>query len=158
VVVSTGRRSERFAQRLWPQWPEEGFVQIGDFFEKSLELAAQKGFGRVVLAVFFGKALKMAQGAPQTHAAHSALSLNTLAGWAIGQTGDQGLAEKIRRCNTAREAFLLIYPGQPTLLAEVGKRILSAAGRFAGRGVKIQSVIFDYEGHVAFDSEKVFKV
>ena len=156
VVVSTGRRSERFAQRLWPQWPEEGFVQIGDFFEKSLELAAQKGFGRVVLAAFFGKALKMAQGAPQTHAAHSELSLNTLAGWAIGQTGDQGLAEKIRGCNTAREAFLLIHPGQPTLLAEVGKRILSAAGRFAGQGVKIQSVIFDYEGQVAFDSEKQF--
>jgi cobalt-precorrin-5B (C1)-methyltransferase len=157
VVVSTGRRSERFAQRLWPQWPEEGFVQIGDFFKKSLELAAQKGFGRVVLAVFFGKALKMAQGEPQTHAAQSELSLNTLAGWAIGQTGDQGLAEKIRGCNTAREAFLLIHPGQPTLLAEVGKRVLSAAGRFAGQGVKIQSVIFDYEGQVAFDSEKVFK-
>lgn len=155
VVLSTGRRSERFAQRLWPQCPEESFVQIGDFFEKSLELAAQKKFGRVVLAVFFGKALKMAQGAPHTHAAHSELSLNALGGWALSQTGDQGLAEKIRGCNTAREAFLLIHPGQPALLAEVGKRILSAAGRFAGRGVNIQSVIFDYEGQVAFDSENV---
>jgi cobalt-precorrin-5B (C1)-methyltransferase len=154
VVVSTGRRSERFAQRLWPQWPEEGFVQIGDFFKKSLELAARKGFDRVVLAVFFGKALKMAQGAPHTHAAQSRLSLEALAEWTLDPTGDQGLAEKIRGCNTAREAFGLIYPNHPVLLAETGKRVLSAAGRFAGRGVKIQSVIFDYEGQVAFDSEK----
>jgi cobalt-precorrin-5B (C1)-methyltransferase len=156
VVVSTGRRSERCAQRLWPQWPEEGFVQIGDFFKMSLELAAQKAFARVVLSVFFGKALKMAQGAPHTHAAQSQLSLNALAVWTLNQTGDQGLAENIRRCNTAREAFELIHPSHPVLLAEVGKRILSAAGRFAGRGVKIQSVIFDFEGQVAFDSEKQF--
>jgi cobalt-precorrin-5B (C1)-methyltransferase len=155
AVLSTGRRSERFAQRRWPQWPEEGFVQIGDFFEKGLQLSAQKGFGRVVLAVFFGKALKMAQGAPQTHAAHSELSLEALAGWTLDQTCDRGLAEKIRGCHTAREAFLLIHPGQPKLLAEVGNRILSAAGRFAGGEVKIQSVIFDYEGQVAFDSENV---
>ncbi len=155
VVLSTGRRSERFAQRLWPQWPEEGFVQIGDFFAKSLESAADKGFGRVVLAVFFGKALKMAQGEPHTHAAHAELSLNALADWALSQTADPGLAEKIRGCNTAREAFLLIYPDRPALLAEVGKRVLSAAGRFTGRGVRIQNVIFDYEGRAAFDSEKV---
>jgi len=154
VVLSTGRRSERFAQRLWPQWPEEGFVQIGDFFEKSLLFAAEKKFGRVVLAVFFGKALKMAQGTPHTHAARSQLTLNALADWALTQTDDQRLAENIRGCNTAREAFGLIYPGYPVLLAETGKRILSAAGKFAGRGVKIQSVIFDYEGQVAFDSEK----
>lgn len=156
VVLSTGRRSERFAQRLWPQWPEEGFVQIGDFFATSLKGAADKGFGRVVLAVFFGKALKMAQGEPHTHAAHSELSLTELAGWALSQTGDPALAEKIRACHTAREAFLLIHPGQPALLAEVGKRVLEAAGRFTGREVRIQTVIFDYEGQAAFDSEKMF--
>lgn len=154
VVLSTGRRSERFAQRLWPQWPEEGFVQIGDFFEKSLGLAAQKRFGRVVLAVFFGKALKMAQGAPHTHAARSELTLNALAEWALNQTCDQGLAEKISACNTAREAFELISPTHPALVGEVGRRVVAAAGRFAGPGVRIQSVIFDYEGQVAFDSEK----
>lgn len=154
VVLSTGRRSERFAQRLWPHWPEESFVQIGDFLEKSLALAAQKGFAQAVLAVFFGKALKMAQGVPHTHAAHSELSLNVLADWALSQTGDRGVAEKIRGCHTAREAFGLIHRNHPLVLAEVGKRILSSAGRFAGRELRIQSVIFDYEGQVAFDSEK----
>lgn len=154
AVLSTGRRSERCAQRLWPQWPEESFVQIGDFFQTSLGFAAQKGFARVILAVFFGKALKMAQGAPHTHAARSELSLDALAGWALEQGRGPELAEKIRRCNTAREAFTLISSGRPNLIAEVGRRVVANAARFAGPGIKIQNVIFDYEGRVAFDSEK----
>jgi cobalt-precorrin-5B (C1)-methyltransferase len=155
VVLSTGRRSERFAQRRWPQWPEEGFVQIGDFFQNSLELAARKGFARVVLAAFFGKAIKMAQGAPHTHAARSALSLDALAEWAAGRCRDRTLAENIRACNTAREAFALIAATHPPLIAEVGRRVVASANRFAGRGVAIRSVVFDYEGAVAFDSGTV---
>jgi cobalt-precorrin-5B (C1)-methyltransferase len=154
VVLTTGRRSERFAQRRWPQWPEEAFVQVGDFFQMSLELAARKGFTQVILAVFFGKALKMARGAPHTHAARSELSLDALAQWARELCSDAALAQKIRACHTAREAFGLIAPAHPALLAEVGRRIVAAAGRFAGREVNIRSVIFDFAGNVAFDSEK----
>ncbi len=155
VVLTTGRRSERFAQRLWPQWPEEGFVQIGDYFEKSLQLAAAKGFDRVILAAFFGKALKMAEGAPHTHAAQSQLSLHGLAELAFVRTGDRSLAGKIRECNTAREAFGHLHPDHPEVIADVGRRIAAAAGKFSGPGLNIQSVIFDYEGQVAFDSENV---
>jgi cobalt-precorrin-5B (C1)-methyltransferase len=156
VVLSTGRRSERFAQRLWPQWPEESFVQVGDFFQKGLELAAQKGFALLILAVFFGKAVKMAQGTPHTHAARSELSLTALAEWALEIGAGQSLAESIRACNTAREAFTLVASAHPNLIAEVGRRVVASAARFAGRGVKIQNVIFDYEGQVGFDSEKQF--
>jgi len=156
VVLSTGRRSERAAQRLWPHWPVESFVQIGDFFQTSLELAARKGFAQVTLAVFFGKALRMALGAPHTHAARSELSLDALAEWAVERCRDQTLAENIRACNTAREAFALIAPACPALVGEVGRRVVAAAGRFAGPGVNIQSAIFDYEGQVAVDSENQF--
>jgi len=156
VVLSTGRRSERFAQRRWPQWPEEAFVQIGDFFQESLALAAQTGFEQVILAVFFGKALKMAQGAPHTHAARSELSLAALAEWSLEIGGGPALAEGIRACNTAREAFALASCSRPALIAEVGRRVIASAARFAGPAVKVQNVIFDYEGRVAFDSETPF--
>jgi cobalt-precorrin-5B (C1)-methyltransferase len=155
VVLSTGRRSERFAQRLWPLWPEENFVQIGDFFQSSLELAVEKGFAQVILAAFFGKALKMAQGAAHTHAARSELSLTALADWSLEKGGDPALVGAIRSCNTAREALTLITQARPILVAEVGRRVVASARRFAGGAVKIQCVIFDYEGQVAFDSETV---
>ena len=66
LVFTTGRRSERFSQAVFNTLPEEAFIQIGDFFEKSLRSAAAGGIKEVVLAVFFGKAVKMAQGIPHT--------------------------------------------------------------------------------------------
>ena len=156
AVLTTGRRSERFAQRLWPQWPEEGFVQVGDFFQRSLELAAHQGFRQAVLAVFFGQAGKVAHGAPHTHAARSELSLAALADWSLEQGGPPALADAVRSCNTAREAFARIASAHPNLIAEVGRRVVASAARFAGPGVQVRNVIFDYEGRVAFDSERRF--
>jgi cobalt-precorrin-5B (C1)-methyltransferase len=156
VVLTTGRRSERFAQASRPDLPEEAFVQIGDFFQESLTRCAAKGFAAAILAVLFGKALKMAQGAPHTHAAQSGLSLDSLAEWSLGKTNDHELAGKIRACNTARQALGYLHPGNASIIAEVGRRIVSVAGRFTGGRLRIQSVIFDYEGNVVFDSEKPF--
>jgi cobalt-precorrin-5B (C1)-methyltransferase len=154
VVLTTGRRSERHAQACWPQLAEEAFIQIGDFFQKSLEMAAAKGFDRVTLAAFFGKALKMAEGVPHTHAAASELSMQTLSRRVLGLSADAGLAGRIRVCNTAREAFALLAAGHPEIIGDVGRRMAGSGARFAGPAVRVSSVIFDYEGNVAFDSER----
>lgn len=154
VVMTTGRRSERYAQNLWPRLPDEAFVQIGDFFKQSLEAAARNGFRRITLAVFFGKAVKMAQGVPHTHAAKSHLSLNALARWCLETTQDSQLAERLRRVNTAREAFDMIRAKHPQIIAAVGRKIIEAARSFAGPRVRIQSVVFDYSGDPVFDGSE----
>ena len=76
AILTTGRRSERFAQRAWPDLPEEAFVQIGDFFQQGLTLSVLRGLETVTLAVFFGKALKMAHG----NAEHPCLALGARPG------------------------------------------------------------------------------
>lgn len=154
VVLTTGRRSERFAQQRWPFLPEEAFIQIGDFFKRSLEMAAGHGFTKITLAVFFGKALKMAQGVPHTHAAKSRLTLDKLSEWAMRITRNFKLNQKILSANTARHAFDMICPDHPELIAHVGKQVISSATLFAGKASRIDCVIFDYEGKVAFDSAK----
>lgn len=154
VVLTTGRRSERYAQKLWPYLPEEAFVQIGDFFKRSLEIAAGHSFTQITLAVFFGKALKMAQGIPHTHAAKARLTLSKLADWSMHITHDFKLSESILSANTARHAFDLICPDHPELIVHVGNQAISSAKIFAGETVQIQGVIFDYEGKVVFDSTK----
>jgi len=156
VVLTTGRRSERFAQARWPDLAQEAYVQIGDFFQEGLARCSAKGFEAATLAVFFGKALKMAEGLAYTHAARAQLTLNALASWAEAITADAALAGKILDANTAREAFGYLHPDHPDVIAEVGRRIVAAAAHFSGPGLKIQSVIFDYEGTVVFDSEKQF--
>ena len=58
LVLTTGRRSERFAQKRWPTLPDEAFIQIGDFFQTAMAAAAKRGFSSATLAVFFGKSGK----------------------------------------------------------------------------------------------------
>ncbi len=152
VVMTTGRRSERFAQNYRPGLPGEAFIQIGDFFQKSMKAAAAMGFEQITIAVFFAKALKMAQGVPHTHAAKSALTLNTLCEWVLQLTGDRKLSERIRSANTARHAFDTMGKHRPAVIAHLGGQIVRSAQRFAGKRIGIRSVIFDYSGGVVFDS------
>ncbi len=154
AILTTGRRSERFAQILWPGLAEESFIQIGDFFKMSLESASKKGFEQITLAVFFGKAVKMAQGIPQTHAAKSKLTLNKLSEWALQVTCDRKFSQAILSANTARHAFDIICQHYPEVIFYVGKQIVQSAKLFAGKKVSIHSIIFDYNGKVVFDSQK----
>ena len=68
VVLSTGGKSERFARDLFQELPPEAFVQIADFFSFAVREARRFGFTRIIHSLFFGKAIKMAQGHPYTHA------------------------------------------------------------------------------------------
>lgn len=153
LVFTTGRRSERFAQKHWPRLPEEAFVQIGDFFKDALVLAAARGFEHLTLAVFFGKAVKMAQGVPHTHAAKSTLTLAHLSRWALELTGDRQLGARIAAANTARQAFDYLHPAHPQVIAAVGRKIVAAATAFAGEALDIDSTIFDFNGNIIYVSK-----
>ncbi len=152
VVLTTGRRSERHAQGRWAGLPEEAFIQMGDFFEAAMTAGAEAGFARMTLAVFFGKAVKMAQGIPHTHAAKSAMTLTRLAGWTRAAGAGESLAAAVAGANTARHAFDLLKD-RPAVIAEVGRRMVESARAFAGPSVALSGVIFDYDGGVVFDAE-----
>lgn len=152
AVLTTGRRSERYAQSLWKELPEEAFIQIGDFFKASLDAASDRGFETVTLAVFFGKAVKMAQGVPHTHAAKSSLTLNRLSEWAYEITKDSDMARQILAANTARHSFDLIADKYPAIISHVGEKMIQSARCFSGQGMDVGGVIFDYAGQVVFDS------
>jgi cobalt-precorrin-5B (C1)-methyltransferase len=152
LFFTTGRRSERFAQNRWPDIDDEAFVQIGDFFEKSLVLAAEKRIERIVLAVFFGKAVKMAQGVAHTHAAKSQMSLEQLARWTIVETSSKDLSDEVKKANTARHALEILRAEGNRAITRVGNEMVLAATRFAGPQVKVTGIIFDYDGSTLFRS------
>jgi cobalt-precorrin-5B (C1)-methyltransferase len=154
VVLTTGRRSERFAQQRWPHIPQEGFVQIGDYFAQAMHMAADQKFGQVTLAVFFGKAVKMAQGIAHTHARSARLTLEKLAQWALELTGNTDLAKNVAGANTARHAFDLIKVDYPALIAKVGCEVARWAIKFSKKKVKVQVMIFGFDGSVSFDSKR----
>lgn len=154
VVMATGRRSERFSQALWPDLPVEAFVQIGDYFKTSLEKATRHRFLKASLTVFFGKAVKMAQGVGHTHAAKSRLTLETLSRWAQELSANPEFARKVRTANTARHAFDFIRLQCPALIERVGQEMLRSAKNFAGPELKIRALIYDFNGSVVFDSDQ----
>lgn len=152
LVLTTGRRSERYAQEHWPSLNPVAFIQIGDFFKVSLDAAAARGFRSATLAVFFGKAVKMAQNIPHTHAAKSELTLKALAGWTRELTGDEKLARTVARANTARHAFDPLKASAPAVIARVADRAAACATGFAGGRVAMRCVIFDFDGRPAVDT------
>jgi cobalt-precorrin-5B (C1)-methyltransferase len=152
LVLTTGRRSERFAQSRWPEYPGTDFIQIGDFFQVAMSAAAKRGFASATLAVFFGKAVKMARNVPHTHAAKSVLTLDALAAWTREVTGDARLAERIAACHTARHAFDPLREQAPSVIAHVAGRASRCAQAFAGEKVRVRCVIFDYDGTAAVDT------
>ncbi len=154
AVLTTGRRSERYAQAFFKNIREEAFIQIGDFFKISLENASKKGFKWIILAIFFGKAVKMAQGIAHTHAKKSTLTMHKLSKWSFEVTKDYKFSQNILSANTARHAFDIIYDKYPEVISYVGKYVVKSAQGFTGPGLHIQSVIFDYKGGVIFNSEK----
>jgi cobalt-precorrin-5B (C1)-methyltransferase len=153
LVLTTGRRSERFAQQRWPEYPEEAFIQIGDFFQVAMDAAASREFRAVTLAVFFGKAVKMAQNVPHTHAAKSELTLGALARWTLAQTGDRELADRIAGANTARHAFDPLREQAPAVIAHVARRARDCAIGFADGRLPVRCVIFDFDGTAAVDTQ-----
>ena len=151
LVLSTGRRSERYAQTCFLDVAPEGFIQIGDFFSESLKMAVEFGFNKVFMAVFFGKALKMAQGAECTHAAKTRLSLRALAAWGLEDGCGKEFAKKLATANTAREAFESILRDFPRLIPGVGERLIRLAMMHSEYQLDMSAIIFDYQGQVAWN-------
>lgn len=158
VVFTTGRRSERFAVSRWPGIAEPCFIQIGDYFQAALAAADRRGIDTITIAVFFGKALKMAEGIAHTHAQKSALSLRALAELTADLPGGRALSESISRANTAREVFGLLSSDHVQVIRSVAQRIVTAASRFAPHIRRFRAVIFDYDGNAAAEVVKEFNM
>lgn len=106
--MTTGRRSERFFQERYASAPDICLVQAADFYALSLRAAAERGFGCVVWAVFFGKLVKQAQGFESTHAREAELDFALLARWAGEAGADEAACAAILGANTAAQVLALL--------------------------------------------------
>jgi cobalt-precorrin-5B (C1)-methyltransferase len=109
AVLTTGRRSEEYARARYPDWPELGFVQVGDHMGYALRQARRLEFPLVVIAGMIGKISKLAQGRMQTHVSEGGVDLDFLADLA-GQLGaGEELLVRIRAANTARHVQTMLH-------------------------------------------------
>ena len=62
VVINSGGKSERFVKALYPDLPQQAFVEYGNYIGETLKMAHELDIREVTLGVMLGKAVKLAAG------------------------------------------------------------------------------------------------
>lgn len=149
IVLSTGGRTERFAQQNYPDLPEMAFVEMGIFTGVCVQRSAERGVPDVTLACMIGKLSKIAAGKLQTHVAGNQVDCAFLGQVARELGATQELAGAIAAANTARHVQELVEAASftrfYTRLCELAGQQCSAA---AGGRIAVDVVLFDFEGRV----------
>jgi cobalt-precorrin-5B (C1)-methyltransferase len=149
IVLSTGGRTEKFAQQLYPELPEMAFVEMGIFTGASLQRAVERGVPCVSLCCMIGKLSKIAAGKMQTHVAGNQVDCAFLAQVARELGATEELATAIASANTARHVQELI---ESAGFARFYERLCELAAEQCAAVVQdrlqLKVVLFDFEGRI----------
>jgi cobalt-precorrin-5B (C1)-methyltransferase len=149
VVLSTGGRSEKFSQALFPELPELAFVEMGEFTGHALKRCALRGITRATLVGMIGKLSKIAQGHFMTHVAGNKVDPDFLASLAREAGANEDLAERIRHGNTARHVQEMAIPaGLSDFFGLICRRASEASEALVHGKVAVETVMFDFDGNV----------
>lgn len=67
IVVHSGAKSEAFLRAVYPDLPQQAFVEYGNYIGATLQIASELDVRRVTLGIMLGKAVKLAAGQLDTH-------------------------------------------------------------------------------------------
>ena len=73
VVINSGGKSERFVKALYPDLPQQAFVEYGNYIGETLAIAHELDIKNVTMGVMLGKAVKLAAGNLDTHSRHTTM-------------------------------------------------------------------------------------
>jgi cobalt-precorrin-5B (C1)-methyltransferase len=146
LVLSTGSRSEKYAQALLPL-PEIAFVEMGEFTGQALRRAARRGAQRATLCGMVGKMSKIAQGHMMTHVAANQVDLPFLAQVAADCGAPPALQEAIREANTARHfQELTLAAGLPRVFDRLAELVCQQCSAVVNGALAIECLLFDFDG------------
>jgi len=147
VVLTTGARSEAYARRIYPRWPELSFVEIGDHVGYALTQAQRLGFRKIVLAGMIGKLSKVAQGRWQTHVDRGGVDIGFLAELAAECGAPPGLVARCRTANTAHHIQVLLRrEGITGLEQRLAALAAAQISRRLGGTPRVELLLFAMDG------------
>ncbi|NEN84342.1 cobalt-precorrin-5B (C(1))-methyltransferase [Paenibacillus elgii] len=103
VVLSTGGRSEKFGMELYPELPEEAFVEMGDFVGFAIQQCARQGISKITLVGMMGKFSKVAQGVMMVHSKSASVDFGFLAHMAEEAGAPEAVIKEVLEANTAAQ-------------------------------------------------------
>jgi cobalt-precorrin-5B (C1)-methyltransferase len=146
VVLTTGRRSEKFAQGEL-SLAEECFVQAGDFIGYSLKECAKRRLDKVIVWGMMGKISKLAAGHLYTNVSHSKVDIGFLAGVAINCGIPDETVKPLRSAVTANHFRKMLPPEYTREFCE--QLCLLAAKKCwekAGGKLEVECIMTSYDG------------
>jgi cobalt-precorrin-5B (C1)-methyltransferase len=149
LVLTTGGRSEAYAMRLFPHFPEAAFIQVGDFVGVAVKHCARKNVSKAILVGMIGKLSKMADGKMQTHAAGSEVNMEFLAGLATELGASEVLRYEIQQASTARRVLEIAQSsGLEGITTLVCRRAAEHCALHAGGTLRMEAYLMDFEGGI----------
>jgi len=149
IVLTTGGRSERFAEAVYPQLPEMAFVQMGIFTGDSLKRAVDRGVPLVTICGMIGKMAKLAAGQMQTHVAGGAVDVGFMADLARDAGASEELVTAIAEANTARHVEDLIDAAVFTHFYDhIVERAASSCNEHVADALDLEVILFDFNGKI----------
>ena len=148
VVISTGGRSEQFAQRLL-DLPEVAFVEMGEFTGYALKRCVERGIRAATLAGMIGKLSKIAVGHFMTHVAGNQVDLLFLADLARECGATSEVQQEIRGANSARHfQEIALREGLRGAFRRVCEMVCERSDALVGSKLAVECILFDFDGTV----------
>jgi cobalt-precorrin-5B (C1)-methyltransferase len=148
VVLTTGRRSEKFAQSEL-KLSGECFVQAGDFIGYSLEECAKRNLFKVFIWSMTGKISKLAAGHLYTNVSDSKVDIGFLAEVAAGCGVSDEILNDLKVAVTANHFRKILPPEYTRKFCD--KLCQLAAGRCrakTGEKLEVECIMTSYDGTI----------
>ena len=115
VVINSGAKSERFVKAVYPDLPQQAFVEYGNYIGETLKMASELGIKKVTLGVMLGKAVKLATGQLDTHSKRGTMDKEF-----ISQMLDEaGCPLDLSTLTLARDLWKMIPPAKTEVFCRV---------------------------------------
>ena len=101
VVINSGGKSEKFVKSLYPELPQQAFVEYGNYIGETLTIANELDIKNVTMGVMLGKAVKLAAGNLDTHSRHTTMDKVFI----LGMLSEAGINIDISDLTLARELW-----------------------------------------------------
>lgn len=149
VVLSTGSRTDAWAQQAWPDLAPVCFVEVGDFTGIALRRAAAVGITEVRFVGMVGKITKLAAGVMMTHFRRTKVDNELMAEVAQASGARAEVVAAAGETATARHFFEVCEAHETWApLVELCRRAASRCVAHAGGKVAVEVVMVDFAGSV----------
>ena len=150
VAVAPGNYGLDFMRKTYGYDLDQS-VKCSNFIGKTIDMAVELGFRKMLLTGHIGKLVKIAGGIMDTHSREADCRMELLAAFAVKKRTDMERTRRILECSTTEEAVSVLSDGGKLkpVMEEVVERICYYMEKRAGGKIKMDCMIYAFDKKTA---------